>query len=141
MIVVDTSVVLCLWVPSAFTALAERALRQDAVWAAPFLWRSQFREFLGRCLRRRAMSLEAALKAIEGSELLLKGQEYNVPSEKILKLAVESGRSACDCEFVALAEDLNVPLVTTDDAVVKRFPRVACGLKSFAEPGKRRSSI
>jgi predicted nucleic acid-binding protein len=33
--------------------------------------------------------------------------------------------SAYDCEFVALAQGLKVPLITTDRKLVREFPRTA----------------
>jgi predicted nucleic acid-binding protein len=46
-------------------------------------------------------------------------------SHHVLSLAAQSGCSAYDCEFVALAQDLRVPLVTTDRQILKAFPTVA----------------
>ncbi len=40
-------------------------------------------------------------------------------------------RPAYDCEFVALARDLNVPLVTSDKQVLTQFPDVATSLATF----------
>jgi predicted nucleic acid-binding protein len=42
-----------------------------------------------------------------------------------MRLTQESGCTAYDCEFVALAKYLDVKLVTTDKDLLKAFPRVA----------------
>lgn len=47
--------------------------------------------------------------------------EFAVDSETVLELAAGSGCSACDCEFVALAEYLDVPLVSADQKLKTRF--------------------
>lgn len=49
-----------------------------------------------------------------------------------IDLADGSGRSACDCEFVALAEVLDVPLVTADPALCASFPERTVELEAFA---------
>ncbi len=49
-----------------------------------------------------------------------------------ISLASQSGCSTYDCEFVALAHDLAVRLVTNDTAVLRAFPDVAIPLKHFA---------
>jgi predicted nucleic acid-binding protein len=38
---------------------------------------------------------------------------------------------AYDCEFVALAQYLNVPLVTADKKILREFPEVATSLDSL----------
>jgi hypothetical protein len=48
-----------------------------------------------------------------------------VSTPKVLGLASRPGCSAYDCEFVALAMDLEVPLVTCDRKLAKAFPTVA----------------
>jgi predicted nucleic acid-binding protein len=50
----------------------------------------------------------------------------------VLTLAKESGRSASDCEFVAVARALSVPLITTDRQVVASFPQIAIHIGAFA---------
>ena len=46
MIVVDTNVIGYLFLSSDQSVLAERALQKDNEWAAPILWRSEFRNVL-----------------------------------------------------------------------------------------------
>jgi predicted nucleic acid-binding protein len=61
----------------------------------------------------------------------MKDAEYEVASEQVIRLATQSGCSAYDCEFVALAMDLNAPLVTVDKKILARFPDVAISLDEF----------
>lgn len=128
MIVVDTYVIAYLWLPGVRTAAAERLLKTDPDWNAPLLWRSEFRNVLAGYLRRRDVKLETALQIAEGAEELMRGREFSVPSAQVLARAEESGRSAYDCEFVVLAEELGVSLVTSDEKLVKSFPSVARSL-------------
>ena len=46
-------------------------------------------------------------------------------------MATISGCSAYDCEFVALAQDLGVRLVTADKPLLKQFPGVATASDEF----------
>jgi predicted nucleic acid-binding protein len=125
MIVVDTNVIAYLWLPGARTAAAERLLKRDSDWNAPLLWRSEFRNVLAGYLRRRDVKLETALQIADGAEEQMRGREFSVSSAEVLARAAESGCSAYDCEFVVLAEELGVPLITSDEKLAKSFPSVA----------------
>ena len=65
------------------------------------------------------------------AESQLQGREFNVESAHVLTLASRSGCSAYDCEFVALAQDLGVALVTNDREVLRAFPDTAVALAGF----------
>lgn len=125
MIVADTNLLIYLYVQGQRTEESEAVLRRDPVWAAPLLWRSEFRNVLIGLVRQRALPLEAAAAIVEETERWLTGHEYSVISHHVLNLAAQSGCLAYDCEFVALAKDLRVPLVTTDRQILKAFPTVA----------------
>lgn len=122
MIVVDTNVLAYLWLPGDRTQAAERLLKRDPDWNAPLLWRSEFRNVLAGCLRRGDLSLETALQIADGAERQMNGREFAVPSAQVLARAHESDCSAYDCEFVALADELGVSLITSDDKLLKSFP-------------------
>jgi predicted nucleic acid-binding protein len=128
MIVVDTSVIAYLWLPGSRTTAAERLLRNDSDWNAPLLWRSEFRNVLAGCLRRGDLKLETALQIMSEAEGQMRGREFSVPSAQVLARVEESACSACDCEFVVLAQELGVPLVTSDEKLLKSFPSVAQSL-------------
>jgi predicted nucleic acid-binding protein len=125
MIVADTNLLIYLYVQGQRTAESEAVLQRDPSWAVPLLWRSEFRNVLIGLVRRDVLSLEAVSAILEEAERWLTGHEYSVMSHQVLSLAAQSGCSAYDCEFVALAQDLRVPLVTTDRQILKAFPTVA----------------
>jgi predicted nucleic acid-binding protein len=124
MIVVDTNVLAYLWLPGERTQAAERLLKRDPHWNAPLLWRSEFRNVLAGCLRRGDLSLETALQIADGAEGQMSGREFAVPSAQVLAGVHESDCSAYDCEFVALADELGVSLITSDDKLLKSFPAI-----------------
>ena len=67
------------------------------------------------------------------AEHLLGGGEYDVDSTRVLELARDSDCSAYDCEFVALAELLDVPLVTADPGVLQTFPGLALSPSAYLD--------
>ena len=128
MIVVDSNVVAYLYLPGEYTVAAEALLDRDPDWAAPILWRSEFRNILAGYLRRKAITFEQANSLQTEAESLLAGAEYEVDSHAVLELVRGSDCSAYDCEFIALAMKLNTQLVTTDKKLLGAFPKCAVAL-------------
>ncbi len=136
MIVADSNALAYLTIRSEFSALAEAVYAVDASWAAPLLWLSEYRNTLAKYMQHRGMTMESALLSLRSAEEVIGGREYSVSSEKILELVKDSGCSAYDCEYVALAQDLGVPLVTTDKGIQRAFAKTAVSLEKFAKNKK-----
>lgn len=129
MIVVDTNVLAALFLGTEATGAAEALLRSDGEWAAPLLWRSEFRNVLAGYLRRRSVDAAGARRLAATAQAFMRGREYEVESDRVLELVARSRCSAYDCEFISLAEDLEVPLVTDDREILTAFPEVARRLR------------
>lgn len=133
MIVVDTNVIGYLFLSSGQSLFAERALKIDSQWAAPLIWRSELRNVLALYMRKNIIKLEHAQRIMNSALDLLRGREYEVSSYDVLSLASESGCSAYDCEFIAVANELNVSLVTADKQLLQKFPEATISLSDFCE--------
>jgi len=131
MIVVDTNVIGYLFLSSERSILSERVLKKDSEWAAPTIWRSELRNVLVRYMRRDILGLEHAQAIMSGALEVMSGREFEVSSYEVLRLAAESKCSAYDCEFISVARDLKVPLVTVDKQLLQAFPAGAVSLTAF----------
>ncbi len=131
MIVVDTNVLAYLLLPGGQGTLAEQVLARDPTWAAPGILRSEFRNVLAGWIRRGALTLDRAVSTAVEAEDFVRGREYAVPARDVLELAAVSGCTAYDCEFVALARQLGVRLVTGDRQVLAAFPETAVSPEAF----------
>lgn len=130
MIVVDTNVISYFLIPGVHTTFAQVAARKSE-WCAPLLWRSEFRNVLAVYTRQKGLTMYDARSLMNIAERLLWGREFTVRSSIIFDCVEKSKRSAYDCEFVALAMDLGVPLVTTDEPLIAEFPRIAIHLRDL----------
>lgn len=131
MIVADTNLLIYLFIEGERTGESEAVQRQDPVWSAPVLWRSEFRNALIGLVRKGILALDDALPMMDEAERRLAGHEYTVVSRDVLLLADRSGCSAYGCEFIALAQDLGVSMVTTDRQILKAFPTIAVAPSAF----------
>jgi len=125
MIVVDTNIISYLYLSGDHSQQSEELLSFDSNWVAPILWRSEFRNVLAQYLRKELLNIEEVLLIIQQAEMLLTDHEYEISSAHIMQLVKSSQCSAYDCEFVALAKYLDVPLVTADKKILRGFPEIA----------------
>lgn len=131
MIVADVNLMAYLWITGEHTVAAEAVLASDAEWAAPLLWRSEWRNVLAGYLCRGELDVAGALERVSAAEALLRGREYLVEAAPVLDLVTRSSCSAYDCEYVALARQLGVPLVTSDRRILAAFAGTAVSPGEF----------
>jgi predicted nucleic acid-binding protein len=131
MIVADTNIISYLLLPTSYSNSVDDLYKQDSNWAAPTLWKSEFRNVLALYLRKRIITLEKALQLQETAESIMVNSEFDVSSSRVLALVEESNCSSYDCEFVALAHHLNTQLITQDKKILKEFPSTAISIADF----------
>lgn len=131
MIIVDTNILIYLYIEGEHTSAVESLIQKDCTWVAPLLWRSEFRNVLALYLRKKIISLQEALDIMDKAEHLMIENEYQPSSEIVLDLVNTSNCSAYDCEFVSLARQFDVPLITQDKKILAEFPQYTSPLKQY----------
>ena len=131
MIVVDTNIISYLFIKGEKTETVKKVLRKDPDWVSSILWRSEFRSVLSLYLRKKYLNLSQAKYLMEEAEYLMSGAEYHVNSNRIFDLLMSTNLSAYDCEFVALAQELGVNLITSDKRILNQVPQVALSMSRF----------
>ncbi|MBD3320672.1 MAG: PIN domain-containing protein [Chitinivibrionales bacterium] len=131
MIVVDTNIISYFYLQTTFSSKAELLFQKDPDWAAPILWKSEFRNVLALYLRKKLISFEQAVNIQDEAESLFGETEYEISSSHVLSLVNQSSCSAYDCEFIALAQQLNVGLITQDKKLLLNFPSVAISIDTY----------
>lgn len=132
MIVADTNLAVYFTIRGERVTSAERVRQRDADWVAPPLWASEFRNALATHVRVGRLTPVQARDVWAAGRALIRDVE--VDPLGALDAAFASGLSGYDAEFVALAEALDVPLVTDDRGVLRACPQTAVSLDDFA-PG------
>jgi predicted nucleic acid-binding protein len=133
MIVADANLIAYLLLPGQRTEEAEGVFSKDSVWIVPVLCLSELRSVLLQYVRAGALPVADAIRTMRRGERLLAGREADVDSRRVLELAVGSRCSSYNCEYVALAEALRIPLVTNDGPVLRAFPTIALSPRAFLE--------
>jgi predicted nucleic acid-binding protein len=132
MIVADTNLIVYLFVTGDQTSLAQKVLHKDPQWIVPPLWQSEFRNVLAAYIRR-GMTLSQVGRIMDNALETLESRQIIPSNEKVFDLIKESNCTAYDCEFVALARQLSVLLVTADKQLLEQFPDCAISLEEFVK--------
>lgn len=133
MIVVDTNLLAYLLLPTPHAMQADAVLLKDPDWIAPVLIHSEFRNVLLGAVRRKDIEADDAPVLLDRAVEVITVPEGGVDGNAVLSLALDSGCSAYDCEFVWLARDLRVPLVTADQQILGAFPGTAVPAHVFLD--------
>ena len=131
MIVVDTNIIVHLHITGEWTEQVLKVLQKDPAWYSPPLWQSEFRNVLGGIMRKKVITLEQARQIMEAARETMTGREVPVPPDRVLELVSACSCSAYDCEFVALAKELGVKLITLDRQILACFPGTAMNPGEF----------
>jgi predicted nucleic acid-binding protein len=135
MIVVDANVIAYFLLQTEKTEVAEEIWKKDMDWLAPLLWRSEVRNILANYIRHNLLAIEQAQVVMDKAHELMHEREHFVSSARVLELAASSRCSAYDCEYVALAQQFGLPLITFDKAIVQNFPAIAMDPQDFLTQG------
>jgi predicted nucleic acid-binding protein len=131
-IVADTNLISYLLIEGEQTDLARAVWVQDSKWAMPPLWRSEFLNVLVVAHRAGVLDAKHASLLWRRSSVFLNATELEPDGEKVLEIAIEKGISAYDAQFVAVAAELGVPLITADKRLLSKCRSQAVSLQEFA---------
>ncbi len=130
MIVADTNLIVYLHINGDKSPAALQVLEKDSTWIVPPLWQSEFRNVLAAYMRK-GMPLSQARKIMTSALSAMKDKQIEPSSDKILELISKSQCTAYDSEFIALAQQIGITLVTADRQILKSFPETAISLEEF----------
>ncbi len=131
MIVVDTNLLAYSVLRGEGTALALRVAAHDPDWMAPPLWRHELANALATSMRVRGLTMADAVQAFAAAEQLVVDAEVVPGLEAKLEVAARGKVSAYDAEFVAVAQELDLPFVTADRRLALAFPERVRLLSEF----------
>ncbi len=136
MIVVDTNIIAYMIFPGDYTQSVESLHEFDPHWEVPVLWRSEFLNVVALHFRKNLINYLEALDAIEKGIKLIGAREHEVSAFATMEFVQNSPCSSYDCEFMALADRLNVNLITYDKQILRTFPVLALRPEEYIKNNK-----
>ena len=131
MIVADANLIGNLFLNSTDSPLAIQVFEKDPDWYAPLLWQSEVRSIVTGYMRHNLLTIEQANQVMDAAHGLMKDHDRLISSSLVLELVAASKCTSYDCEYVALARELNLILVTFDKQVVGAFRGIAVFPQAF----------
>ncbi|MGK2934648.1 MAG: type II toxin-antitoxin system VapC family toxin [Gemmatimonadaceae bacterium] len=132
MIVADCTLIVPMYVTDPRTPVAEAVLLRDPLWLSPPLWRSEMRNAIRAYFRASHITLDEAKLSMRRAEAHMSRGEVVVSSDAVLDIVGTFGCTAYDAEYVVVARELGLPLITADAELLRKFPDVAMTAESFA---------
>jgi predicted nucleic acid-binding protein len=132
MIVADANLVIYFTVNGAWTAQAERIRSREKVWVVPSLFPHELLSVLTDHIRHNVLTKDEAIRAFRRARSLVEMAEPLPDPISIVQMWELSGCSTYDLEYVWLARELNVPLVTADREVLRAYPDLAISIEEFS---------
>jgi predicted nucleic acid-binding protein len=126
--IIDTNVVAYLLIEGDYTAAARLLHRRDDDWRSEAFIMVEFTNVLTASIAARRMNLALAQRFLADARFLLQGKLALVPHDSVLSLAVQYRVTAYDARFLALAQQLNRPLVTEDVKLRAAAPKLTQSL-------------
>ena len=133
MIVVDTNILVYLWLPGRKSEICQKLLIKDPIWYAPSLWRFEFKNVLIQYFRHDLIEKNSLPVIMREVSRFMNQNTYDAKDSLILELASLSECSAYDCEYVSLAKTLTIPLITNDTRILQVFPEIAYSIETYLE--------
>lgn len=125
MIVVDTNVICHYFLRGDADDAVIRVMREDPEWVAPYLWLSEARNVLMKLHVHSGQDMSTLSDRLDIAEAFMRPRTIRVKSEHVLPIAMESGLTAYDAEFVSVALELDCPLITLDRKIRIAYPKCA----------------
>lgn len=131
MIVADANILIYLVRETTFTPLAREVYAKDSEWIAPELWEAEVLNGLMREVKAGSLDLESAIRVAQYAATILVGRVQKCERSAVLRIADDTGLTANDAYYVALARTYGVKLVTEDGKIIRTCPDVAVSMKAF----------
>ena len=132
MIVVDTNIITVLLMPNdRYNGLADDLYQKDCNWISPFLWRYELLSVLSIYFRQNIID-EVRCQFIYREALDMVTSRPIGNYKTVFELIKKSSLSSYGCEFVALAKETGLPLITEDKKILREFPEIACKMQTYA---------
>ncbi|MGH8101626.1 MAG: type II toxin-antitoxin system VapC family toxin [Chthoniobacterales bacterium] len=128
MLVIDTNIIAPLFVCSARTDAVTKLFAQDQIWRTEPLALIELSNLLITYEQARYITAATARDCLDRAAAFLQPNLFRVSHQAALHAALRYGTTAYDARFLALAQQLDTPLVTEDAKLRAAAPKLTQSL-------------
>jgi predicted nucleic acid-binding protein len=134
MLVVDTNIVVALFINGKFTRHANALFKADAAWCTEPLALVEFCNVLCTYHRAKLASAEDAQRYLEAAQTFLMPHLHSVATQTALDFALRYRVTGYDAHFLAVAEAHGKQLITADGKLRAAAPMLTQSLDEALAP-------
>lgn len=131
MIVVDANILVYSLIAGDNTKLVQKLREKDADWRTAGLCLHEILNVLATYQRRDVLSLAQCKKLLEHAERFVQVAQCEVKMGAALAVAAKYAITGYDAQYIALAQNLDAPLITEDRKLKEAVPGVAFSMTEF----------
>ena len=131
MIVVDANILIYSLIEGDYTPWIQKLRERDKDWRTTALCLHEIVNVLATHERREVLTLVQCRALLGHVERFIKVAQCEVVMDTALAVAAEYAITGYDAQYVALAQSLNVPLITQDRKLQKAVPGIAVSIQEF----------
>jgi len=131
MIVVDANILIYSMIKCEQSPLVQKLRGKDADWRTAALCLHETLNVLATYHRREVLTLAQSRALLGHAERFIEEAQCEVVMDTALAVAAQYAVTGYDAQYVALAQSLNVPLITQDRKLRKAVPGIAFSMEEF----------
>ncbi len=133
MIVIDANILIYALIECEYSHLIPQLKAQDADWRTTELCRHEMLNVLATYHRRGVLTLAQCQELLNYACRFIDQAQSDVKSAIALDLAAKHGISGYDAQYVALANNLSVPLISEDRKLRQAVPEIVMSMQQFID--------
>ena len=131
MIVIDANILVYSLIEGEYTPLIQKLREKDKDWRTTALCLHEIVNVLATHERREVLTLAQCKKLLDHAERFMQVAQCEVKMDAALTVAAKYAITGYDAQYIALAQSLDVPLITEDRKLREAVPGIAVSMKDF----------
>jgi predicted nucleic acid-binding protein len=133
MIVIDANILIYALIECDNSRLIPKLKAKDANWRTTELCRHETLNVLATYQRRGVLTLEQCRELLSHANQFITQAQCEVDFAASLDIAAKHGISGYDAQYVALATNLSVPLISEDRKLRQAVPETVISIQQFID--------